>query len=135
MSTFFSSLIKKMINQALKKLIERRHSRKENFKLKMNNESLQQINRSEITSKHDLSRLSCLEIHFKAVHHWVQAVKVLSATEMLKPISITVSASIMVLTYVFIIFFFYKYICFLSIGQGSPLLEFLFPIAVILIIL
>ena len=44
------------------------------------------------------------EIYFKAVHHWVQAVKVLSATIMLKPISTTVSASTMVLTYLFIIF-------------------------------
>ena len=42
-----------MINQALKKLIERGDPRKENFKLKLNNESLQQINRSEITLKHD----------------------------------------------------------------------------------
>ena len=60
-----------MINQALKKVIERGDPRKENFKLKLNNESLQQINRSEITLKHDPSRLSCLEIYFKAVHHWV----------------------------------------------------------------
>ena len=109
-----------MINQALKKLIERGDSRKENFKLKMNNEGLQQIKRSKITLKHDPLRLSCLEIYFKAVHHWVQAVKVLSATVMLKPISTTVSASIMVLTYLFIIFFLIS--IFVSYLYGKDLL-------------